>query len=79
MTQTTYQIADAAMASYESFIFAAVGRAWGETQDRQATALAFNAADACKAAGRDRAHNQFTRDIYRAHSFEFEAIAKASN
>lgn len=61
----TYTQADRAIAQYDSFVCAAVGKPWGEVQGRQATVLAFNAVDACQSAASDKTLNATTRAIYK--------------
>lgn len=69
--QAAYLQANAAVAAYDSFIFAAVGRPFNAAQ---ANALAASAVVACEVASRDRSVNQFTRDFYREQAAQFRAI-----
>jgi hypothetical protein len=68
---TKYQAADRAIAAYDAFIFASVGRAFDADK---ADTLAAVAVAECEAAARDRTVNQCTRDLYRAQAAEFRAI-----
>jgi hypothetical protein len=61
---TKYENADRAIAAYDAFVFAAVGRTVENFADR-ADCLALIAALECDVAARDRTVNQFTRDFYR--------------
>lgn len=63
MNTTKYALADAAIAAYETALFAAVGRMNESTENRLAL-LEFYAIEACTAAARDRSVNQFTRNHY---------------
>lgn len=67
----SYQIADRAIAAYDAYVFASVGRAF---DGGKADILAFDAAECCKTASRDQSINAFTRNIYREQSIEFYAI-----
>ncbi len=71
MNATKYAAADQAIAAYDAFIFASVGRAFNSLT---ADLLAESAADACKIAARDRSINATTRKFYREHATEFAAI-----
>lgn len=70
-TMTKYQAADRSIASYDAFIFSAVGRPFDANK---ADTLAAIAAVDCEEAARDRTVNQFTRDQYRNQAVEFRAI-----
>lgn len=69
--QTTYLQADAAVAAYDAFIFAAVGRPFTAAQ---ADVMAASAVVLCEVASQDNTVNQFTRDFYREQAAKFRAI-----
>jgi len=66
-----HQAADKAIAAYDAFVFASVGR---QFDAHKADTLAAAAALECSTAARDRTVNQFTRDHYRELAVQFNAI-----
>lgn len=68
---STYQQADLSIASYDAYIFAAVGRSFSADK---ADSLAAVAVVDCEVASRDRSVNQFTRDFYRGQADQFRSI-----
>lgn len=68
---TAYQIADKAIAHYEAYVFASVGRAFDAFKADQ---LADSAAEACRVAARAEKLAGF-RAFYAERAAEFAAIA----
>jgi hypothetical protein len=72
--KTTYQAADKAIAAYDAFVFASVGKSF---DNDRADLLAWDAMVECGKVGRDMSYNEVTRKYYRDHSAEFSRIIAA--
>jgi hypothetical protein len=66
-----YKQADISIASYDAYIFTAIGGAF--SADKADTLAAVAVVD-CEIASRDRTVNQFTRNFYRAQAEQFRSI-----
>jgi hypothetical protein len=64
--------ADKSINAYDQYVFSCVGRSFDANK---ADALAAIASIDCEAAAKNKAVNQFTRNIYKAKAEEFKRIA----